>query len=71
MTKTELKPVKKSSTDSYAICGFCYGAVDDPKRMKEWWMCAKCKCDFHSSCAQDSGILDDDDIFLCIACLHD
>ena len=36
-TESELKPVKKSSTDNCAIfVVFFYEAVDDPKRMEEW-----------------------------------
>jgi len=60
-----------NSADGYpcTLCGIVYGAHDDPKKSEEWWPCKNCGREFHESCAQTTGVLDDDDHFICIKCL--
>ena len=50
-------------TDSIP-CGKCtckYEASDDAKEHEEWWSCETCSKWFHSSCAQEVIVTDDDD----------
>lgn len=51
-----------------AKCGWIFGSSDDPKKAEDW---LKCPCDrwFHESCAEDSGIIDDNDLFTCELCI--
>lgn len=50
-------------------CGGVYASPDDPKKSEEWWPCKTCGIYLHESCAQNTGLLDDDDCFLCMNCL--
>lgn len=52
------------------ICNYVYGNKDDPKLHEEWYECVKCHSWLHDTCAQSSGILDDDDTFRCADCLE-
>ena len=72
MKKYKTKKTKNESVTDNTPCNKCqkiYGASDDPKGQEEWWSCMKCKWWFHSSCAKETGLLDDDDSFCCADCI--
>ena len=48
-----------------SLCKVKYGDPNDPKKNEEWLRCDKCHGWFHQSCAEWSGLLDDDDTFVC------
>ena len=46
-----------------------YGSAEDPKPTEEWTSCLWCMSWYHDSCAEDSGVMDDDGTFTCAECL--
>jgi hypothetical protein len=64
-------PLQRAA-DIYNKCGKCkvlYGDKNDKKSDEEWLKCNGCARWFHDSCAQNFGILDDDDSFTCCDCV--
>ncbi len=65
------KKTSKRKKEEYP-CGRCkwnYGDINDPKRNEEWLMCTECLLYYHDSCAQVTGIIDDDEAFTSMECL--
>ena len=52
-----------------AECGAKFGDRKDPKINEDWLPCAGCSKVFHETCAEVNGIIDDDDMFTCKACV--
>ena len=50
-------------------CNWRYGDGNDPKGAEEWICCQMCKTWFHETCAEENGIIDDDERFTCYHCL--
>lgn len=51
------------------LLNFSYGATDDPKQYDDWVKCMICNNWYHLTCAEDSGLIDDDENFFCVVCL--
>lgn len=51
------------------VCHFVYSDPADPLLRDDWVQCAHCKCWLHDSCAQNCGVFDDDEGYLCKNCL--
>ena len=64
---------RKTGADSAvwrcAVCRHEYGRQGDPKITEEWTWCKGCACKFHLSCAEESGIFEDDETFTCKTCV--
>jgi len=55
------------------ICHDCnveYGDKDDTRLTEDWITCETCAKCFHMSCAENSGVVDDDESFVCKDCLY-
>ncbi|KAL2104304.1 hypothetical protein ACEWY4_001172 [Coilia grayii] len=55
--------------DACKVCGFLYGDTNDPKLREEWVSCEVCWNWYHGSCAEESGIIEDNKAFTCTSCL--
>ncbi|KAL5017914.1 hypothetical protein ScPMuIL_003636 [Solemya velum] len=56
---------QKKHDDSCGQCGVLYGDTSDPRITDDWIKCTGCRIWFHQTCAEDFGIIDDDDAFTC------
>ena len=50
-------------------CKFTYGEPSDPKISEDWCPCSGCRRKYHISCAEDNGLIDDDELFTCKLCV--
>lgn len=67
--KPKQKKRRQDDREPCAICRHTYGDMEDPKATEDWLSCAVCAHWFHESCAEDSGVLDDDGSLTCKDCL--
>jgi len=51
------------------LCNVEYGDKNDTRPTEDWITCETCATCFHMSCAENSGIVDDDESFVCKDCL--
>jgi len=54
------------------ICSGCshqYGDNNDPRRSEDWLQCTGCMKTYHMSCAEQDGVVDDDETFNCKDCI--
>ena len=66
------KKKRDCSADDTTPCTKCkvrYGNPADAKIDEEWWQCVTCHKWYHQSCAEESWLLDDNDMFTCMSCL--
>lgn len=73
VSRRKVNPVQRNfsvSVDKCPRCGRCYGEDRDPELTDDWISCDICRTWFHQSCAEDDGIIDDDEKFTCFACLQ-
>jgi len=77
-SKTKTKTAKNSrasasaSNDDNTPCTFCrvqYGSAQDPLKHEIWIACNTCRKWYHSTCAENNGVMEDDGTFLCSSCL--
>jgi len=80
--KKTKKEVRLKSTNSTSlvkgaakdwICGQCkkkYGDKSDTKCTEDWLSCNSCVRSYHETCAEDNGVIDDDDTFVCKVCIN-
>ena len=61
--------IDKKDHSQCKVCHFTYNDPKDPQRSDDWVQCAKCKAWLHETCAQNSGVFDEDDGYLCKDCL--
>jgi len=57
--------------EDHTPCHFCgqrYNTEDDNKVLEEWVKCSSCHIWAHESCAEDGGVIGDDD-FICKTCI--
>jgi len=47
-----------------------FGSVDDPRKCDDWISCSVCSKWYHISCAEQHGVIDDDEKFTCADCLN-
>jgi len=70
--RTQQKQKTIDSTGDIWICHDCnveYGDKNDTRLTEDWITCATCAKCFHMSCAENNGIVDDDESFVCKDCL--
>ena len=53
-----------------ACCGKCFNTPEDNKLGDDWLSCVACNKWLHETCAEQSGIIDDDGVFVCKDCVH-
>jgi len=53
-----------------ACCGKCFNTPQDDKLEDDWLSCVSCNKWLHETCAEQSGIIDDDGAFVCKHCVH-
>jgi hypothetical protein len=58
---------KRYESTQCGLCSVTFGCGSDPKTFEDWIQCKPCKTWFHESCAEESGILDDES-FTCQNC---
>jgi len=77
-SRVETKTTKNSrasasaSNDDNTPCTFCrvqYGSAQDPLKHEIWIACNTCRKWYHSTCAENNGVMEDDGTFLCSSCL--
>jgi len=77
-SRMETKTTKNSrasasaSNDDNTPCTFCrvqYGSAQDPLKHEIWIACNTCRKWYHSTCAENNGVMEDDGTFLCSSCL--
>ena len=72
--KSQNKKPLGSQAKKKKKCCLCHGVYGDSscsKATEDWLKCVQCSSWFHESCAQDSGIIDDNDEFTCGPCYGD
>jgi len=67
-SKKNLRDSDAESTWKCFSCGVVYGEQGDARIADEWLQCVGCSKCFHESCAESTGIIDDDDSFTCRDC---
>ena len=67
--KTHNRPDADDHTPC-ACCGKRYNTPEDNKLEDDWLSCVACKKWVHETCAEQSGIIDDDGVFICKDCVH-
>jgi hypothetical protein len=50
-------------------CHVFYGDASDPLKCDAWSACALCGNWYHVTCAENHGVIDDGDSFICRSCL--
>ncbi|XP_078019384.1 uncharacterized protein LOC144459386 [Epinephelus lanceolatus] len=63
--KPREKKTRQGREEACSNCKHSYGDRNDPRSTEEWLSCAVCSQWFHQSCAEDNGVIDDDDSFMC------
>jgi len=51
-----------------SYCGKCYNTAEDDKPDDDWIECCSCHCWMLETCAEEGGVIGDDD-FLCKKCI--
>ena len=52
-----------------AVCKGIYGDCNDKFQNDAWYPCVACHKKFHETCAEDYGIIDDDETYTCKDCI--
>ena len=73
--RNQKKKTIHSRTDSddhtpCACCGKCFNTPEDDKLEDDWLSCVSCNKWLHETCAEQSGIIDDDGVFVCKECVR-
>lgn len=66
-----VKCSQKNVPDEMWVCQACkgiWGSDNDNKYKEYWYRCKECANQYHDTCAQEHGIIEDGDIFVCMDC---
>lgn len=61
---------KRETADDNTLCGYCgqkYNAAGDEAN-DDWLQCMKCSMWLHETCAEEFGVIGDDDFFCSRCC---
>ena len=71
-TKNKRKKKKvNTAVDDHQPCQFCgkrYNTKEDDKPEDDWFECVACKQWVHETCAEQAGVIGDDE-FICKGCV--